>query len=154
MAVRADRPYVQFNFVVHLGDDTDPNSFAGGFQEVSGIGMEVTVTEYRNGNDADNGVRKLTGLNKAADVTLKRGVIGATNLYNWLDEIRDGAERSTREVTIVLMSESHKPVLEWTLHRARIIKCTYGPLNAKGNDAAMEEMVLAYERLVMKAAQG
>ena len=38
--------------------------------------MEVTVAEYRNGNDTENSVRKITGLNKATDVTLKRGVIG------------------------------------------------------------------------------
>jgi len=72
MPVREDRPYVQFNFVVDLDrNGMDPQSYSGGFQEVSGIGMEVTVSEYRNGNDKDNGVRKITGLNKSADVTLK-----------------------------------------------------------------------------------
>ena len=65
MAVlRADRPYVQFNFQVNIQDgEADPTGFTGGFQEVSGIGMEVTVAEYRAGNDPDNGVRKITGLN-------------------------------------------------------------------------------------------
>jgi phage tail-like protein len=152
MPVREDRPYVQFNFVVDL-DRTgmDPLSYSGGFQEVSGIGMEVTVTEYRNGNDKDNGVRKITGLNKSADVTLKRGVIGATVLYDWLNDIRNGNQKAYKDVTVTLMSEDRVPVLEWRLLRARISKCTYGPLNAKGNDAAMEEMVLVYERLELKA---
>jgi phage tail-like protein len=152
MPVREDRPYVQFNFTVDLKvPGMEPGTFSGGFQEVSGIGMEVTVSEYRNGNDRDNGVRKITGLNKSADVTLKRGVIGATALFDWLDEIRNGEQKSFRDVTIVLMSENRTAVLEWQLLRARIIKCTYGPLNAKGNDVAMEEMVLAYERLQLKA---
>ena len=152
MPVREDRPYVQFNFTVDLNrPGMDPVTFSGGFQEVSGIGMEVTVSEYRNGNDKDNGVRKMTGLNKATDVTLKRGVIGTTALYEWLNEIRNGDQKSFRDVTVVLMSEDRTPVLEWRLLRARIIKCTYGPMNAKGNDVAMEEMVLAYERLEMKA---
>ncbi len=151
MPIREDRPYVQFNFQVDLNrPGMDPETASGGFQEVSGIGMEVTVSEYRNGNDRDNGVRKITGLNKASDVTLKRGVIGALTLYTWLDEIRNGDQRSFRDVTITLMSENREPVLEWRLLRARIIKYTTGQLSAKGNDVAMEEMVLAYERLEMK----
>jgi len=152
MPVREDRPYVQFNFVVDL-DRTgmDPQSFSGGFQEISGIGMEVTVSEYRNGNDKDNGVRKITGLNKAADVTLKRGVIGSTTLFDWLDDIRNGNQKAFKDVTVTLLSEDKTPVLEWRLLRARITKCTYGPMNAKGNDVAMEEMVLGYERLELKA---
>jgi len=152
MPVREDRPYVQFNFVVDLDrPGMDPQSYSGGFQEVSGIGMEVTVSEYRNGNDKDNGVRKITGLNKSADVTLKRGVIGATVLYEWLNDIRNGNQKAFKDVTVTMLSEDRTPVLEWRLLRARITKCTYGPLNAKGNDAAMEEMVLAYERLELKA---
>ncbi len=150
MTVREDRPYAQFNFLVDLNDsEADPSSFTGGFQEVSGLGMEVTLSEYRNGSDKDNGVRKIAGLNKASDVTLKRGVIGALNLYKWLDQIRNGDQKAFRDVTITLQSENHKPVLEWRLLRARIIKYTCGPLNAKGNDVAMEEVVLGHERLEM-----
>ncbi len=152
MPVREDRPYVQFNFAVDLSrDGMDPERYTGGFQEVSGLVSEVTVTEYRNGNDKDNGVRKITGLNKSSDVTLKRGVIGTKVLFDWLDEIRNGGVTALRDVTVTLLSEARTPVLEWRLLRARLIKCTYGPLNAKGNDAAMEEVVLAYERMEMKA---
>jgi len=151
MPVREERPYVQFNFRIDMNlPGMDPKSFSGGFQEISGIGMEVTVSEYRNGNDRDNGTRKITGLNKQADVTLKRGVIGALPLYNWLNDIRNGDQKAFRDVTIELLSENRDPVLEWRLLRARITKCTYGPLNAKGNDVTMEEMVLSYERLEMK----
>jgi phage tail-like protein len=151
MPVREERPYVQFNFRVDMNlPGMDPKSFSGGFQEISGIGMEVTVSEYRNGNDKDNGVRKITGLNKQADVTLKRGVIGALPLYKWLDDIRNGNQQAFRDVTIELLSENREPVLEWRLLRARITKCTYGQLSAKGNDVTMEEMVLSYERLEMK----
>jgi phage tail-like protein len=149
MAVLRDRPYVQFNFLVNLGDGNTEGPEAG-FQEISGIGMEVTVVEYRNGNDKENSVRKLTGLNKCHDVTLKRGVIGSLNLYKWLDQIRNGDPNAYRTVVIQLQSEDHSTVIqEWILKRARIIKHTSGPLNAKGTDVAMEELVLAYERLEM-----
>ena len=149
MATFRDRPYVQFNFLVNLGDGNTEGPQAG-FQEISAIGMEVTVAEYRNGNERENSVRKITGLNKSQDVTLKRGVIGSLNLYEWLNEIRNGNQNAMRTVTIQLQNEDHTAVVqEWKLLRARIIKYNCGPMNAKGTDVAMEEMVLAYERLEM-----
>ena len=118
---------------------------------MSGIGTEVTVAEYRNGNSRENSVMKITGLNKATDVTLKRGIIGSLDLYQWLNDIRNGNQNALRTVRIHLQSEDHTQVIQsWTLLRARIIKHTSGPLNAKGTDVAMEEMVLAYERLEME----
>ncbi len=150
MAVFRDRPYVQFNFLVDLGTGTTDGPDAG-FQEISGIGMEVTVAEYRNGNEKENSVRKITGLNKATDVTMKRGVIGSLTLYNWLNQIRNGDQGAIRNVVIQLQNEDHtETVASWKLLRARIIKNTTGPFSAKGTDVAMEEMVLSYERLEME----
>ena len=150
MAVLRDRPYVQFNFLVDLGTGNTDGPDAG-FQEVSGIGMEVTVSEYRNGNEKENAVRKITGLNKATDVTMKRGVIGSLSLYNWLHQIRNGDQNALRNIVVQLQNEDHTAVVQtWKLVRSRIIKHTSGPLNAKGTDVAMEELVIAYERLEME----
>src|SRR6476469_3588379 len=114
MAVLRDRPYVQFNFLVDLGTGNTDGPEAG-FQECSNIGMEVTVAEYRNGNEKENSVRKITGMNKSTDVTLKRGVIGSLNLYSWLNEIRNGNQAALRTVTVQLMAEDHSaPVMTWT----------------------------------------
>src|SRR5262249_6907660 len=122
-----------------------------GFQEVSGIGMEVTVAEYRNGNDGENGVKKITGLNKCTDITCKRGVIGSLTLYQWLNDIRNGDQKAFRNVVIQLQNEDHTAVVAtWKLLRARIIKNVNGPFNAKGTDVAIEELTLAYERLEME----
>jgi phage tail-like protein len=150
MSIKRDRPYVQFNFLVDLGTGETEGPDAG-FQEVSGLSQEVTVIEYRNGNSKENAVMKLTGLNKVSDVTLKRGLIGSLHLHEWLNQIRNGDQQALRTVTIQLMSEDHSQIVQtWKLLRARIIKHTSGPLNAKGNDVAIEEVVLAYERLEME----
>jgi phage tail-like protein len=147
MAVLRDRPYHQFNFLVDLGTG-DTEGVEAGFSECSPIELEVSVAEYRNGNDRENAVRKITGLHKVADVTLKRGLIGSLSLYQWLDDIRNGNQSALRTVTIQLQSEDHtEVVMTWRLVRARIIKHTSGPFNAKGTDVAMEELTLAYERL-------
>jgi len=149
-----EKPFVQFNFLVNLGIGPDANSIDAGFQEVSGLGMEVAVTEYRPGNKKENNVMKITGLNKSADVTLKRGIIGSDTLYKWLDKIRLGDETQTQNVTVQLQSEDHSTtVATWTLTNARPIKYTCGPLNAKGNDVALEEVVLAFERYSMEVGK-
>ena len=150
MATLRERPYVQFNFLVYLGDgnETQPQ---GGFQEISAIATEVAVAEYRTGNARENSVQKITGLNKATDITFKRGVIGSLNLYSWLDDIRNGNQNAFKDVTVELWDEAHTAaVLTWRLRRAHITKASYGTLSAKGADVAMEEMTLAYERLDME----
>lgn len=142
-----DRPYMQFNFLVNLGGGSDPTSIEGGFQEVSGLATELAQQDYRVGNSPHNNVIKLTGLNKAADVTFKRGIINPTALFSWLDEVREGTPNSRRTIMVELQSEDHRTVARWELNEARPLKYTLGGLNAKGNDAAMEELVIAYERV-------
>lgn len=52
-----------------------------------------------------------------------------------------------RTVTVTLLAEDRTPAIVWKLLRARPVKYAVGPLNAKGSDVAIEELVLAYERL-------
>lgn len=101
MAVKRDRPYAQFNFLIDLGTGATDGPQAG-FQECSEIGMsvDVDVVEYRNGNEKENGVRKLTGLARYPDVILKRGIIGSLDLYQWLNDIRNGNQMAYRTVTV------------------------------------------------------
>jgi phage tail-like protein len=150
MAVFRDLPYAQFNFLVDLGTGQTEGPEAG-FQECSGISMTIDVIEYRNGNDKENSPRKLTGLARVNDVTLKRGIIGSVSLYQWMDQIRNGDQSARRTVTIQLQNEDRTGVvMTWKLLRARIVKHTTGPLNAKGTDVAIEELTLAYERLELE----
>ena|SRR5579872_7234556 len=150
MATLRERPYVQFNFLVDMGTGSTDGVEAG-FQEVSGLGMEVTIAEYRNGNEKENSVRKMSALTKTTDITLKRGIIGSLTLYQWLDQIRNGDQAALRTVVIQLQSEDHTAsVMTWKLLRARLTKYTGGPLNAKGGDIAMEEMTLSYERMELE----
>jgi phage tail-like protein len=147
-----DRPYMQFNFLVSIGDGTDPSTVVAGFQEISGIATELAATEYRVGNSPHNNVIKLTGLNKAADVTFKRGIINPKVLFDWLSEIREGNTAARRTMTVELLSEDHKTVATWVLNEARPMKYSAGPYNAKGSDMLLEELTVAYERLQIQVA--
>ena len=142
-----ERPYVQFNILVDLGAGTTDSADAG-FEECRGIGMETTVAEYRNRNEKGSLVPKTRGLNKATNVTLKRGIIGSVGLNQWLQDTRNGSPGALRDVAIHLQTEDHtKTVKSWKLIQARVIRHTAGPMSAKGNDVAMEELVLTCERL-------
>jgi phage tail-like protein len=93
-------------------------------------------------------VTKITKLNTYTDVTLKRGVMASLSLHGWLQQIRNGDQAALRTVTLQLQNEDHTEIVQtWKLLRARIIKHTSGPVNAKSTDVAMDELVLAYERL-------
>jgi phage tail-like protein len=148
MATERERPYSQFNFLVDVGGGTEGPK--AGFQEVSGLGMEINVAEYRPGNLKDNTPMKITGTYKVPDITLKRGAIGALDLYSWLDQVRNGKQDQLKTVTISLQNEDHSAVvMTWKLTNARPIKYTGPSLNGKGTDLAIEELVLACERIDM-----
>ncbi len=150
MAVMRDRPYTQFNFLVDIGTG-DTGGPDAGFEEVIGLESTVDVIEYRNGNSKENAPIKLTGLNKAVDVIMRRGVIGSLSLYRWFDDIRNGNQNAIRTVVVSLQNEDHSEiVMTWKLLRARIVKYSGPALNGKGTDVAMEEIVLAYERLELE----
>ena len=149
MALFRETPYSAFNFLVDLEPGQGTEVLAG-FSEVSGLNAEVTVAEYRAGNHAVNYVQKVPGIHKAGDVTLKRGVIGAQNLYEWLELGRSGKiAQVKRDIVVKLQSEDRGGiVVSWKLRGAMPIKWTGPTLTAKGGgDIAIEELVLSVETI-------
>lgn len=145
-----ENPYGAFNFIVSLGGaqgDGGEGSIIGGFSDVSGLGTDVSYSEYRNGNERFNTVRKIPNTNKPDDVTLKRGVVGSNDLWDWLKGVRDGTA-DPRNVTIFLLDEARNPVVTWSLRNAQPKKWTGPTLAAKGGgEVAMEELSLVHEGL-------
>ena len=147
MATLRNNPYGAFNFLVSLGTG-DETSVIAGFSDVSGLGTEINYSEYRNGNDAVNTVRKVPNTFKQEDVTLKRGLVGSTDLFQWVKEVREGADRR-RSVTITLLDEARNPVSAFKLLNAQPKKWVGPTLAAKGGgEVAMEELHLTHEGIV------
>ncbi|MBX2796891.1 MAG: phage tail protein [Myxococcales bacterium] len=141
---RTDLPYGAFNFQVSV--EGGPRA---GFSDVSGLGTELMVAEYRNGDDPENHVQKVAGLHKVSDVTLKRGIINQLEFYQWINEVH-GDPSVRKDVTITLIDESQNPVMTWKLIRCIPQKWTGPTLAAKAHgDVAMEEIVLAIEGMVL-----
>jgi phage tail-like protein len=150
MATLREKPYAQFNFLVDLGTG-DTDGADAGFEEVLVPEVWLDVIEYRNGNDKENTVRKITGLEHCGNAVLKRGVIGSLNLYQWYNQVRNGDQNALRNVTIKLQNEDHTAVVvTWKLFRARPVRLKWGPLNGKGKEVVVEYLELACERLEME----
>ena len=140
--IQRDTPYGAFNFQVDLG-----TGVVAGFSDVSGLVTEMTVAEYRNGNDAENHVRKVPGVHKVGDVTFKRGLMGSKDLFDWIKQTRTDGYKAKRTVVIHLQDEARSgPVATWRLQGAMPLKYTGPTLAGKGGgDVAMEELVLSCE---------
>lgn len=140
--IQRDTPYGAFNFLVDLG-----GGVTGGFSDVSGLVTEMTVAEYREGSDKENHVRKIPGMHKVGDVTLKRGLVGSRDLFDWIKATRTEGYKAKRNVVITLQDEGRTNIVAtWKLSNAMPLKYT-GPTFAGkgGGDVAMEELVLSCE---------
>lgn len=144
MAATRDVPYPSFNFTINF----DGQEAFGGFSDVSGIMTELTVAEYRNGNDLENHVHKIQGINKSGDVTLKRGIIDSSTMWNWIDEARTLGPAAKKTVVVTLLNERREAVQTWRLEKVIPLKWTGPTLAGKGGgDVAIEEVVLSVEVL-------
>lgn len=151
MPTERANPYGAFNYMVSLNDkNDDPADIFGGFSDVSGLGMDISYSEYRNGNEKFNTVRKIPNTHKVDDVTLKRGLVGKTKLFEWIKSVADGDHAPTN-VTITLLDEARQPVATWVLRNAQPKKWTGPTLAAKGGgEVAMEELHLVHEGIDYK----
>jgi phage tail-like protein len=141
-------PYGAFNFAVNLNGPIGEDQPLGGFSDVSGLSNEITIAEYRSGNEKPNHVRKVPGIHKVGDVTLKRGLVNSSDLWAWITQTRTQGIAGKRTIIITLRDEAGTPVQKWTLGGVVPMKWTGPTLAAKGGgDVAMEELVLSGESL-------
>ena len=137
-------PYRSFNFRIEIDGVA-----SGSFSECSGLSAVGDVVEYREGTDLSLTVRKLVGLQKYSNITLKRGYTQNMELWNWHRNIVYGvADR--RNCTIILMDEKRQDVLRWNVESAWPRKIEGPSLKASGNEVAIESIELAHEGLTLE----
>jgi phage tail-like protein len=133
-------PYRTFNFRVEISGTTTAS-----FRECSGLSTDGDAVEYREGTDP-NTLRKLPGLRKYANVTLKRGYTQNLELWTWYGNITNGIP-DRRTVSIILMNEAHADVLRWELDFAWINKLEGASFNAAASEVAIESLEIVHEGL-------
>ena len=117
------------------------------FSEVTGIGSESEIEEFREGGDPQNKVRKIPGRLKWQDITLKRGLTGNMDIWDWRKVIEDGGEGFRKDGSLTLLNERRQPIARWEFTNAWPSKVSGPTLNARGTDIALEELVLTHEGL-------
>lgn len=134
-------PLTSLHFRVSWGDSNNTSAFS----EVSGLTLESEPIEYRDGDDTSLTVRKIPGLRKYGNVTLKRGIVRAENgFWEWWNEIQAGTVKR-RTVLVSLLNEKQAPVMNWEIRDAWPVKVEGPSLNAKGNEVAIETLEFAHE---------
>lgn len=132
-------PYGTFNFLVDIDGVT-----RAGFTECSGLSTDTDPIDYREGADPAMSVRKLSGLRKYGNISLKRGLTQDRELWNWRKQVIDGLV-VRKAVTIVMLDEARSEVMRWNFREAWPTKWEGPGFNAKTSEAAIETLELVHE---------
>ncbi len=133
-------PFGNFNFLVEIDGIA-----RAAFHDVSGFDSTIDVIEHREGGE-NTTTRKLPGLTKYSNITLKWGTTDDRQLYEWHREAVLGNVQR-RNGSIVGLDRRGNEVLRWNFFNAWPSKYDAPDYNAEGNDVAIETMELAHEGL-------
>lgn len=139
MANRTD-PYRVFKFKVELDGIT-----RGGFREASGLDSSQDPIEYREGTDPLH-AKKLPGLNKSSNISLKWGITDDAQLWEWRKKSIDGTVER-KNGSIVLYNDAGEEKIRWNFVEGWPTKWTGPSFNATGNEVAIETLEIAHEGL-------
>lgn len=138
-----------------LANDEPPGTVLGdgGFQECSGLEVEMDVGEYQEGGRNDGIIRR-AGRAKYSNLVLKRGMFypdsGGVNrdLWNWLQSVISGVRPIARYDGLVQVKGSVDGIVAtWVFDRGLPAKIRGPELNGKTGEIAIEELHIAHEGL-------
>lgn len=134
--------YRAFQFMVEIDGISQAR-----FQEVGGLDSTTDVVEYREGGDPLT-AKKLPGLTKHSNLTLKRGYTDDTQLWKWYEDVMTGRTEAIRKnMSVVQLDMAGQEKFRWNLFQAFPVKYTAPSFNAKGNELSIETLEVAYERI-------
>jgi phage tail-like protein len=137
-------PLSNYHFQVHWGGTRN------GFTEITGLSIEHTAIDFREGITLDDEITKMPGIQKYSNVVLKRGIVrGDNEFYEWVNTI-DNNEVERRNVVISLLNDEHEPVMVWKLEKAWPVKLVGPILSSESSEVCMESLELVYEKITIE----
>lgn len=131
-------PFGDFRFLVEISGIDG----AMAFTEVSGLGNETSVIEYRRGSDLRT--RKIPGRHRHHNIVLKRGLTADDSLWTWRKLILDGvADR--RNGSIIVLDARNEEVVRYNFYEGWPARWEGPTLNSSGGDIAVETLEIAHE---------
>ena len=118
-----------------------------GFAECTVPDATTDAVDYREGTDPPS-LRKLSGLTKYGNITLKWGLTDSKELWGWRKLVIDGKLKDARKNgAIVIYDEEGNEKVRWNFVQGWPSKYDPADLNAKGNDVAIETLEITHEGL-------
>ena len=137
-------PFKNFRFLVEIDGIVQ-----AGFREVTIPDSTTDVVEYREGNEKTITPRKLPGLTKYGNLTLKWGVTDSLELYNWRRLVETGQiEKARRNLAVIVLDDEGNPAARWEFFNAWPSKYDAPDLNATANEVAIETLEIVHEGMV------
>jgi phage tail-like protein len=121
----------------------------GMFRECTGLDSETSVIEHTSVDDRGMPmVRKVPGPTKWSNITLKRGVDEATDLWKWRETVlKEGPDKARTDGFVELMDYTGQPIARWRFIQGWPLKYTGASLDPKSSDVAVEEVQICHEGL-------
>ncbi len=132
---------VSFHFKVEFGINSSEAD--NRFQEVTGLGAEVTVEELKEGGLNEFTHKLPTGV-KYDNLILKRGYIHDSEISKWCRTAIEEFSFETKDVTVTLLNEKHESLASWQFIRAWPVKWSISDFKAQDNAIVVESLELAY----------
>lgn len=144
MGNRVD-PLTSYHFFLEIDGITQAQ-----FRECSGLSTESQVIEYKEANkDGVTVIKKVPGVLKWDNITLKRGITDIMELWAWRKKVEEGkVDEARKNGSIVLYNQSNTEVARWNFESGWPTKISGPSLNAGSDEIAVEEITIAHEGLV------
>jgi phage tail-like protein len=133
-------PYRNFRFKVEI-DGIQTASFA----EATIPDTSTDSVDYREGTDLPF-QKKLSGLTKFGNITLKKGLTDSLDLYQWRKTVEDtGAIKARKNISLVLIDEEGNDKARWDIVEAWPTKYSPSGFSAKANEVVIETLEIVHE---------
>jgi len=147
MARRDNDPYSNFRFRVEIN-----NVQVAGFSECTGLNAETKVVDFKEGGN-NHTTLKFPEHTTYGNITLKRGSTRSTDLFDWQQDLANGAfekypRRGNPQLSIILVDDKGKDVKRWNLVRPLPVKWVSGDLKASASEVLIETLELAHEGIL------
>ena len=119
----------------------------GAFRECTGMGSEQEVVEYKaSGPKGEYIIKKVPGRMKWNNITLKRGITDAMDMWKWRKLVEQGkVDEARKNGSIVMFNQEGKEVARWNFVNAWPSKLTGPAADATKNEVGIEELEITVE---------
>jgi len=135
-------PYRNYSFRVEIDGITQ-----AGFSECTGFGSSVDPTEYREGNEVPLTVRRLPGLTKHTNITLKWGITDSRDMFDWYSDITKGKIQRKNGSIVLMDTDGKTEKIRWNFTDGWPCKWDGPDFNAKSSDVGIQTMEICHEGL-------